>query len=71
MTKMQKWISAGKILAQDKNAVVTCPACDVGRLIVTDVVINEATGIDDNTLIDRYMKCNDCGAENVISRVRI
>ena len=71
MTTRQKWIRAGITLAQDKNAVVACPACDVGVLTVKDEEVNGGKPLNGEILIDRYMKCDQCGTWNVLSRLRI
>lgn len=61
----QKWIAAGIILGKDPLAVVTCPECEKGILIVKDERIGGLTDVD------RYLICNNCGKYAVISRLKI
>ena len=55
-----KWLDAAQILGKDKNAKVQCPSCGIGILIVRDEEFDE-------TQIDRYLICNNCGKWNVIT----
>lgn len=63
--RIKKWIEAGEILAKDPTAIVICPACGKGRLLVKDEPIS---GLD---AVDRYLVCDNCGKYSVISRLKI
>lgn len=63
--RIKKWIEAGETLAKDPTAIVICPECEKGRLIVKDEPI---LGLD---AVDRYLICDNCGKYNVISRLKI
>jgi hypothetical protein len=54
------WIEAGKAVAKDSAARVTCPSCGRGVLIVRDEL---AVG---GTRVERWMRCNACEATNTI-----
>jgi hypothetical protein len=61
MTETSKlWIEAAKVLAVNPTAIVGCPACQVGKLIVKD----EPFGKDQ---IDRYLFCDTCGKHEVLT----
>ena len=51
-----KWIEAGKVLAEDPIRVVRCPERDDGVLLVHDEVISDGSGME------RYLVCETCGA---------
>lgn len=59
------WIEAGKILAQDPLAKVTCPVCSSAFLEVEDHAWDQ-----DPNLFDRHLRCSNCGATEVIVRLR-
>ncbi len=59
----RKWIEAGRIPQSDPSAVVLCPECGKGHLIVDDVVI-------EGDKIDRYLLCDNCGKWNVITMIK-
>jgi len=61
----KRWMEAAKILIQAPSAQVRCPIRDDGVLNVTDHVF-----ADDNTLMERHLVCEHCGAKNVI-RMRV
>jgi hypothetical protein len=56
----KKWVEAGKALAIDSSARIRCPERDDGVLQVRDVPT------PDGTMMERYMTCDTCGAQNVI-----
>lgn len=58
----KRWLEAGYILQNDPNAIITCPECNVGKLIVKDEPIDNSS-----TRIDRYLICDTCGKWNVIT----
>jgi len=57
----RRWIEAGRTLATDAEAQVSCPRCGLTALVVTD-----ASPPDDPTLIERHLRCPGCGAYNAI-----
>jgi transcription elongation factor Elf1 len=59
--KWRKWIEAGRELARDSSAKVTCPVCGKGYLEVRDVPVQH------RPVLDRYMTCPICRATNVIT----
>jgi hypothetical protein len=64
-TKTKKWIEAGMILAENPTAIVLCPECEKGRLLVKDAPIK---GLNK---VDRYLICENCDKYNVISRLSV
>jgi len=60
----RRWIEAAKVLASDPSQIVRCPDRDDGVLIVEDVVSS------DPTRMERYLRCETCGAWNVM-RMRV
>lgn len=60
-SKSQRWVEAGKVLAEDPTARVSCPRCENSTLEVEDVR-------NPNTLeeLERIMSCGECGAMNVL-----
>lgn len=56
----RRWIEAAKILASDPSQIVRCPERDDGVLLVQDVVSS------DSTRMERYLRCEACGAWNVL-----
>lgn len=58
----RRWIEAARILASDPSQVVRCPDRDDGVLLVQDVVAS------DPTRMERYLRCEACGAWNVMRR---
>jgi C4-type Zn-finger protein len=61
----RKWIEAAGILSVDPNAQVPCPNCEEDVLIVADVPYEK-----DPTMFSRYLRCQRCGAFEVIDRLR-
>ena len=61
----QRWIEAGKVLADDPTAKVLCPENGDGYLEVTDHV-----AATDPTKRERYMRCPVCGAFNILLNPR-
>lgn len=61
----RKWIEAAKILGADPSAVVRCPEHDDDILTVEDV-----SSPADPDLFDRHLRCQTCGAQNVLVRMR-
>lgn len=62
----RKWVNAGIAIGKDKTAVVACPQCDEGILLVKDEPIKERPG-----KAERWMICNKCGAWNTILGVDV
>jgi Zn finger protein HypA/HybF involved in hydrogenase expression len=60
-TKAQKWIEAGKLIANNPKAKVLCPQCEENDLDVQDVK-NEKNPSE----LERIMSCSNCGAKNVL-----
>lgn len=65
MNNIKKWIDAGMILAKNPAAIVLCPECAAGQLLIKDEPI---TGLNK---VDRYLICENCKKYNVISRLAI
>lgn len=59
--KTQKWIEAGKIIAQNPNAKVLCPECGKNNLEVQDIR-NE----NNSSELERIMECPVCKARNIL-----
>jgi hypothetical protein len=57
----KKWRDAANILANDIDAKVKCPECNIGYLIVKDVLV------ESQNKLDRYMQCDNCSRWNVIT----
>lgn len=57
----QRWIEAGKLLAVDRGAQVSCPACELAMLEARDTPTSPGTGG-----VERYLSCPRCGTHNVI-----
>jgi len=57
----RKWLEAAIAFANDINAKVKCPVCDIGYLTIIDTSTPN-TG----RKFDRYMKCDHCGNWNVV-----
>lgn len=57
----QKWIDAGKILANYPEEKVLCPQCGQNYLNVQDVR-NENNPLE----LERIMCCTSCGAKNIL-----
>lgn len=64
-SETQRWIEAGKLLAQDPSAHVPCPRGDDGYLVVEDV--RPASSPD---VVERIMTCSRCGARNALRMLR-
>jgi hypothetical protein len=58
-TETERWIEAGKTLAVDPAAKVSCPRCLDAYLMVTDVTVPNQPG-----LMERHMQCPKCDAYN-------
>lgn len=58
--RLERWIDAGRILAQDPSAKVVCPECDTGVLMVQDGYA------PDGVRFERWMRCNVCGHANTM-----
>jgi hypothetical protein len=58
---VRRWIEAGKILAADRSAVVSCPENGDGTLAVQDEVSEV-----DPSMMERWLVCTRCGARNAI-----
>jgi hypothetical protein len=56
--RQRLWIQAGIALGQDPSARIVCPNCGTGVLVVTD------EPIWDGSHIERWMRCDHCGAAN-------
>jgi hypothetical protein len=57
----QKWIDAGKLLAEDPHAQVLCPRFEDAFLEVQDI----RNPRNPNEL-ERILKCSKCGATNIL-----
>ena len=55
------WIESAKILGADPTREVLCPQCGERPLKVTDSAVYDSTGV-----FERYLTCENCGAENVM-----
>lgn len=57
----QRWLEVAKLIEKNKTAIVACPQCTIGTLLVKDEPIPawEKT--------DRYIICYNCGAHNVMT----
>ncbi len=60
-TKTQKWIEAGKLIADNPEVKVLCPQCEQNNLEVQDVR-NEYNSLE----LERIMYCSNCGARNIL-----
>lgn len=58
----KKWLDAGFILQKNPSAIVKCPECEAGTLIVKDELLSSV-----ENRIDRYLICDNCGKWNVIT----
>ena len=59
------WIEAGKLLADDPSALVSCPVCAKDHLNVIDNRSDENPNV-----VEREMSCSSCGARNYLRLVR-
>ena len=59
METMRRWIEAGKLIGKNRDAPVLCPVCQSTNLRVEDVHV-----VGDQSLIERYMTCPACHAQN-------
>lgn len=59
------WIEAGKLLADNPAALVSCPVCTNDILHVTDHRSAETPDV-----VEREMHCPSCGARNFLRLVR-
>jgi DNA-directed RNA polymerase subunit M/transcription elongation factor TFIIS len=57
----KRWIEAGKVLAEDPAARVSCPKCEDSTLEVEDVRNPNAP-----EELERIMRCGKCGAMNAL-----
>ncbi|TJW06447.1 MAG: hydrogenase maturation nickel metallochaperone HypA [Mesorhizobium sp.] len=53
------WIKAASVLAINSEAVVKCPECGDGNLLVIDAGAG-------TTHVERHMRCPKCGAYNAL-----
>jgi predicted RNA-binding Zn-ribbon protein involved in translation (DUF1610 family) len=60
----KRWIEAGSEFAHSPSARVPCPQCGRAWLQAEDV-----SRLDDLRLVDRYLRCEACGAQQVITGV--
>jgi len=60
-TEAERWIEAGKILAVDPKATVSCPRCQDANIAITDISMQGDPGF-----IERHMQCPKCGAYNAL-----
>ncbi|MCQ1528818.1 hypothetical protein [Lutispora saccharofermentans] len=60
-SKTQKWIEAGKLIAENPDAKILCPECEQNNLEVKDIR-------NDNNVseLERIMYCSNCGARNIL-----
>lgn len=57
----ERWINAGKFLADDPHAQVLCPKCEDALLEVQDV--RNPRNPDE---LERILKCPRCGTTNIL-----
>jgi hypothetical protein len=60
-SKSQKWIEAGKIIADNPNASIKCPECEQDDLVIQDIQNDYET-----FEIERIIYCKNCGARNIL-----
>ena len=60
-SETQRWIEAAKVLSDDATALVRCPRCLEGPLLVRDIR-NKL----DPELLERVLTCSACGAMNAL-----
>ena len=58
------WIAAGKRLAVDPTAAVSCPVCGKADLIVQDIPI------EGSDKFERIMRCPNCEVRNILLMTR-
>jgi hypothetical protein len=61
----ERWIAAGTHVREHPDEVVMCPDREDGPLEITNV------DWPDGSRTDVYMKCNRCGAENVMTFIKM
>jgi C4-type Zn-finger protein len=59
------WIEAGKLLADNPAALVSCPVCAKDHLHVKD-----SRSAENPNVVEREMSCSSCGARNYLRLVR-
>jgi hypothetical protein len=57
----KKWVEIAKIVSVDPKAIVKCPVCGVGQLLIWDEPAEH-----DPSRWERHMRCPVCGATNSI-----
>jgi len=50
---IELWIEAAKVLAVNPTAIVSCPKCQVGKVIAKDQPFEDQ--------IDHFLYCETCG----------
>lgn len=55
----ESWIGAAKVLAINPGAIVKCPECGEGNLVVVDAGAGAAH-------VERHLHCPKCGAYNAL-----
>ena len=60
-TKTQKWILAGKLIAENPSVKVRCPECEKDDLAVQDI-----KNVNNPLELERIMHCTTCGARNIL-----
>lgn len=60
-TEVERWVEAGKVLAVNPSAPVSCPRCQKAQLVVDDVAMPGSGGI-----IERHLRCPRCQAYNAL-----
>lgn len=63
--KAKKWIEAGKLLAIDPNANISCPECGLSHLETKEIIDEHYT-----KEIERMIYCPKCDAKNFIKLSR-
>ena len=61
LTKTQRWIEAGKLIAENSDTKILCPECEQKNLEVQDIR-NEYNPSE----FERIMYCSNCGARNIL-----
>ncbi len=60
-SQTQRWIDAGKVLAADPGASVSCPVC--GR---SDLEVQDIENPKNPREFERYLRCPACSAVNIL-----
>lgn len=61
ISKTQRWIEAGKLIADNPYVKIKCPECEQNDLEVQDIK-NKYNPSE----FERIMYCSNCGARNIL-----